>query len=191
MVMINGVVQLPVTAYTVVGTTLTFTEAPLSTDIIDARTITTTATVTEIADGTSHLTISNVGNYLSATIRNTLVWYANTSTYFNGGISAIAGNTSLTQNTLTTVDSFSKTTFRAAKYIVSVSDFAGAKYQVAEVLVTHNGTTANAIAYGLTSTNGTSFVDFDASISGSNVLLKANSTSAASYCNVQQTYIVI
>lgn len=191
MVMINGVVQLPVTAYTVVGTTLTFTEAPLSTDIIDARTITTTATVTEIADGTSHLTISNTSAYLSATIRNTLVWYANTSTYFNGGISAIAGNTSLTQNTLTTVDSFSKTTFRAAKYVVSVSDFAGAKYQVAEVLVTHNGTTANAMAYGLASTNGTSFVDFDASISGSNVLLKANSTSAASYCNVQQTYIVV
>ena len=42
MVMINGVVQIPITSYSVSGYTLTFTEAPLTTDIIDARTILTT-----------------------------------------------------------------------------------------------------------------------------------------------------
>jgi hypothetical protein len=38
-VMVNGVVQIPVTAYSVSGTTLTFTEAPATGDVVDARTI--------------------------------------------------------------------------------------------------------------------------------------------------------
>ena len=36
-VMLNGVVQIPTTAYAVSGTTLTFTEAPASGDVIDIR----------------------------------------------------------------------------------------------------------------------------------------------------------
>ena len=48
-VSINGVVQIPVTAYGVSGTTLTFTEAPLAGDAIEVREITTTSTITEIA----------------------------------------------------------------------------------------------------------------------------------------------
>jgi hypothetical protein len=37
LVMLNGVVQLPITAYSVSGNVLTFTEAPSSSDIIDVR----------------------------------------------------------------------------------------------------------------------------------------------------------
>ena len=47
-VAINGVVQIPVTAYAVSGTTLTFTEAPEPSDVIDARILTTTTSVTAI-----------------------------------------------------------------------------------------------------------------------------------------------
>jgi cytoskeletal protein CcmA (bactofilin family) len=47
---INGVVQIPGSAYGVSGTTLTFTEAPLTGDTIDVRLLTTTTTVTSIAD---------------------------------------------------------------------------------------------------------------------------------------------
>ena len=39
LVAINGVVQIPTTAYAVSGTTLTFTEAPATGDAIDARVI--------------------------------------------------------------------------------------------------------------------------------------------------------
>ena len=49
-VSINGVVQLPTTAYAVSGTTLTFTEAPLSGDAIEVRKITTTTTITSLAN---------------------------------------------------------------------------------------------------------------------------------------------
>jgi hypothetical protein len=185
--MINGVVQLPTIAYTVSGSTLTFTEAPISTDLIDARTITTTASLTNITDGQTLVALSNVVPVIYATVRNSNVWVANTSTYFNGGISTFNANISLTQNTLTTVDTFDKTKFRSAKYIVTISDFANTKYQTAEVLVVHNGTTATATIFGVASTS-TSFASYGAIVSGSNVLLQANSTSTASYASVQQIY---
>lgn len=51
LVMVNGVVQIPTTAYSVSGTTLTFTEAPASGDTIDARTLTTTSSVSSLASG--------------------------------------------------------------------------------------------------------------------------------------------
>ena len=47
-VSINGVVQLPTTAYGVSSTTLTFTEAPLSGDVIEVRKLTTTSTISAL-----------------------------------------------------------------------------------------------------------------------------------------------
>ena len=55
-VMINGVVQIPVTAYSVSGTTLTFTEAPSTGDVVDARVITTTATLSSLASASGYNT---------------------------------------------------------------------------------------------------------------------------------------
>ena len=50
-VALNGVVQIPTTAYAVSGTTLTFTEAPASGDAIEVRQITATTTVTSLTNG--------------------------------------------------------------------------------------------------------------------------------------------
>ena len=49
-VSLNGVVQIPTTAYGVSGTTLTFTEAPASGDVIDARVLATTSSITSMQD---------------------------------------------------------------------------------------------------------------------------------------------
>ena len=49
-VTLNGVVQQPTTVYGISGTTLTFTTAPASGDLIEVRKFTTTTTVTAIAD---------------------------------------------------------------------------------------------------------------------------------------------
>jgi len=49
-VSINGVIQIPTLAYSVTTTTLTFTEAPQSGDLIDVRTVTTTTSVTSISN---------------------------------------------------------------------------------------------------------------------------------------------
>jgi hypothetical protein len=53
-VAVNGVVQIPSTAYSVTGTTLTFTEAPAPGDVIDARVLITTATVSAIASASGY-----------------------------------------------------------------------------------------------------------------------------------------
>jgi len=58
---INGVVQLPTTAYAVSGTTMTFTEAPLAGDVIEVRKITTTSTITFIANADLSASIEAVG----------------------------------------------------------------------------------------------------------------------------------
>jgi hypothetical protein len=56
-VSINGVLQIPVVAYAVSGNVLTFTEAPLSQDVIEVRKITTTVTVKAIANSTGNAVI--------------------------------------------------------------------------------------------------------------------------------------
>jgi small nuclear ribonucleoprotein (snRNP)-like protein len=78
LVSINGVVQLPTTAYAVSNTTLTFTEAPASGDTIEVRKFTTTTTVKSlenadasakiaVADGSTAVTITGVPNLASIT----------------------------------------------------------------------------------------------------------------------------
>jgi len=68
-VSINGVVQIPTIAYSVSGTTLTFTEAPESGDIIDVRQITTTTTVTAISNssGNAVVGVTDTSNDVSVT----------------------------------------------------------------------------------------------------------------------------
>jgi len=56
-VSINGVVQLPTSAYAVSGNAMTFTEAPESGDKIEVRQITTTSTVASLANGAGNVTI--------------------------------------------------------------------------------------------------------------------------------------
>ena len=61
-VTINGVVQIPTTAYSVSGVyptcVLTFTEAPMTGDTIDVREITTTTTVTAISNSPGNAIVS-------------------------------------------------------------------------------------------------------------------------------------
>jgi hypothetical protein len=68
-VSINGVVQLPTVSYSVSGTTLTFTEAPQSGDVIDVRQITTTTSVTSISNssGNAIVQVGDTTNDVSIT----------------------------------------------------------------------------------------------------------------------------
>jgi hypothetical protein len=64
-VSINGVQQIPTIAYSVSGTTLTFTEAPEPGDLIDVRVLTTTTTVFGISNSTDTAAVSvqdGIGN---------------------------------------------------------------------------------------------------------------------------------
>jgi len=68
-VSINGVQQIPTTAYAVSGATLTFTEAPAVGDLIDVRVLTTTTTVYSISNGlgTAEISVVDGSSNIAAT----------------------------------------------------------------------------------------------------------------------------
>jgi hypothetical protein len=57
-VSINGVLQIPTSAYSVSGVTLTFTEAPATGDLIDVRALTTTTTLLSLQNVSSNAGVS-------------------------------------------------------------------------------------------------------------------------------------
>ena len=69
LVSINGILQVPVTAYAVSGTTLTFTEAPAIGDLIEVRQITTTVAVKGItnANGSAVVEVTDTTDYVAIT----------------------------------------------------------------------------------------------------------------------------
>jgi hypothetical protein len=72
-VSINGVVQIPGTAYGVSGTTLTFTEAPQVGDEIDVRIIVTTSTVTEITDVNTSVSVNDLAEKANVLVNGNLI----------------------------------------------------------------------------------------------------------------------
>ena len=80
-VSINGVVQIPTSAYSVSGTfptcVLTFTEAPAAGDLIDVREITTTTTVTAISNNSGNAQITGDATTAAMTVLGNLVPTAN------------------------------------------------------------------------------------------------------------------
>ena len=98
-VSINGVVQLPVTAYAVTGgTTLTFTEAPAVGDVIEVREITTTTTIMGISNGDASAQIEASANSADIDVTGNLLPTANVTYNLGSPNSAwndlyLAGNT--------------------------------------------------------------------------------------------------
>jgi hypothetical protein len=193
-VAVNGVLQIPVTAYSVSGTTLTFTEAPLNTDVIDARSIVTTSTVTSLSQLTSAVNLTDTGagtGNANIIINNTLNYVSNNaSNFFNNGISTLKSNVSCTAFVPTIIDSFSTTAFRGAKYVVSLQDYTNYNFQLSEVIMVLGNSNATVQTYGVVAANGTSFCNFYANVSGTTAQLYANS-STTSVVKVQQIYMPI
>ena len=82
-----------------------------------------------------------------------------------------AGNPS----NIATLDSFNKTTHRGAFYTVSISDSNGGtlgNYEIADVRITHDGTTPFISVFGRTNSASDDLVDFSADIVGDNVRLR-------------------
>ena len=82
-------------------------------------------------------------------------------------------------NTVTTVDSFTKTAYRTAKYLIQASQ--GSKYTSSEVLLVHDGTDSYLSEYAMIELGASRIpMTVSTSISGSNVLLRVTVTDAAS-----------
>jgi len=111
-VAINGIQQIPTTAYSVSGTTLTFTEAPATGDVIDCRILTTTTSVTSIVDGSSSVDVSGAGGNVVTTAGGTAIITASSTNVTIDGDLTVTGNAILSgnivgdriQNGTTTID---------------------------------------------------------------------------------------
>jgi len=86
----------------------------------------------------------------------------------------------------TAVDTFSASTYRGAKYMVTVAN--GTDFDIVEALVVHNGTTATITVYGEVSTN-TSLGDLTTDISSGNVRLLYTGGATGNSVKVFATYI--
>ncbi len=85
----------------------------------------------------------------------------------------------VTVNTITTVDSFSKTAYRTAKYLIQVTQ--GSKYTSSEVLLAHDGTDSYMSEYAVIELGASRIpLAVSTSISAGNVLLRVTITDAAS-----------
>ena len=89
-------------------------------------------------------------------------------------------STSLSTTTQSAIDTFATTKFRSCKYTVQATDTVSSEYQVVEVLLIHDGTTAYVTTYGVMFTGNAELVTFDADINSGNVRLLATGASANS-----------
>ncbi len=186
---INGVVQIPTTAYSVSGTTLTFTSAPATGDKIDVRRLTTTGTITILQSDNGYVTAEslNTGFLISAGAASATPRYRFDT---NGGIVTLNANTAVASaNTATTVDSFATATYRSAKYVAQAST-TGGKYQTSELLVIHDDTTAYLSEFGVVQTNG-NVGTFITTISGGSVLVQFVGENANTNVRLTKNYTAI
>lgn len=210
---INGVLQFPTLAYTVTGDQLVFTEPPAPGDVIDARILTTTTTVSSIASGSglnqfiADTTGASIWTGTSATTERIRVTPTGEITlYTPGNINITAGSRvtydqtakQVTNTNLTLLDSFSANSYTTAKYVISMKQGTG-NVQAMEALLTQStvGSTAGTAyitTYGIVNTGNTmGTLAANVDVSGSwtvNMWLIPNNGTAISNVKVMTTYIV-
>jgi hypothetical protein len=139
-VSINGTVQRPSAAYTVSAGTMSFTEPPFASDVIEVRII------GQRGDTTSTPSVNKIT-------------YENLTT------------------TPTKIDSWPKSTFRAAEYSVSASDGSG-KHQFSKISLLHDDTTVYQSEYGVIAPNG-SVVTITTTVTSTRIEIYATAASGS------------
>jgi hypothetical protein len=93
------------------------------------------------------------------------------------GYYGVRTNTTVATTYITTIDSITVATYRSARIQIQITQ--GSNYQVSDVLLIHDGTTASIIEYGTLAT-GSTLGTYSATISSGNALLQVNMGSATS-----------
>jgi hypothetical protein len=185
-VAINGVVQQPTSAYAVSGTTLTFTEAPSTSDIIDVRELTTTTTITGIQNVSGNAIFQGSATAAQFDVTGALIPVANV-TYDLGsasyrwkdlylsGSSLYLGNVIMKTGTGNTIAFFQPdgtTPATIAASSVDTTQIASGTSSMAVIASGGNirsniaGTTVQTISAGLVSITGDLTVSGNATLSG-------------------------
>ena len=196
---INGVLQFPTLAYSVSGSTLTFTEPPAPGDVIDARILTTTSTVASIASG-------NGLNQFIADDAGSQIWTGTSATTLRVEVNPVGDIDIKTGSKLTynqtainiaanatpyVIATFSQSTYTSAKYQIQVRKDA-TNFQTMEALVlTDKAGNAYVTTYGVVN-NGTEMGTLSANVLSGNVNLWFTSVTNMTNANVKAfgTYII-
>ena len=89
-----------------------------------------------------------------------------------------ASTVTTTSTAVTTVNSFTASEFRSARYTVQITNSTDSTYYITEIILIHNGTTPEITEYGTISTGAAVEATFDADISSGNVRLRATPASS-------------
>lgn len=95
----------------------------------------------------------------------------------NGTALATTLTVTVATTSATTLDTFAIATYRSARYNIQITQ--GTDYQVSEVLLIHDGTTASIFDFATLAT-GSTIATYSATISGGNALLQVIMGSATS-----------
>jgi hypothetical protein len=190
-VTLNGVVQIPTLAYSVSvidNVTLTFTEAPAVDDLIDIRTFATTSVVAGLSSQNGYVEVVTTNNGVTITGSTVSAGQFKVLIGVEGDWNATPTPISVSTSAVA-IDTFDKGIYRSAKYQIQVTN--GANYEVSEVLVVHDGTTAYRTQYGLISTSGTALGTVTALVVGSNIEVRYTGASAGNTVKVVTQRIAV
>ena len=195
-VSINGVVQIPTLAYSVSGTTLTFTENPANGDVIDVRMLTTTTTVTGLSDTSGYNTVNVITGtgvtFTTGTSSQTTQYTIDT----NGGFVTNGSNVTITSAGTSVVDNLFANSYSSAKYTITATLQGTNIREMTEVHMVHTGNGAGAgsvylTAYGRINTAGNTLVTYSGSTSGNIAQLQATTTNANTILRIKRDYMAI
>lgn len=197
LVSINGVVQFPTLAYSVSGTTLTFTESPAPGDVIDVRVLTTTATVTTLSSGNGYnqfiadTTGSAIWTGTGVTTQRLLVDPVGNFNYV-GGVKDTYTQTPVnvpSSGSAVLIDTWSVSSYGTAKYIVQTRNGSN-RVESMEAMLVAEGSNASVTTYAIVNSNGT-MGTLSANVVSGNAQLYYTSTSLSnSNVKVVTTLIV-
>ena len=153
-VAINGIVQIPTTAYAVSGVTLTFTEAPAPGDVIDTRRLTTTSSVTSLSSADGYQVVdlatspyANISTGTSSAITRLSLSGADGDFGLVNGTPITYNQTAVNAPTghMVAIDTFTKGKYTTAEYTISVRNGAQHVQSMKALLFCDGGTPGNVI----------------------------------------------
>ena len=97
------------------------------------------------------------------------------------------GNDIVAGTSATVVSAFNKSSYRSAKYIVTVES--GGEFETRECLVVHDGTSASIVEYGIVFTGSSVLGDTDVQVNGASIELMYTAVSAGAVVSVSATYV--
>jgi hypothetical protein len=161
MVSVNGAIKTPFTDFTLSGTTLSFNSTPALNSVITVQ-----------------------------SFNNTLGTAASFDSF--GATSIYSNSPNINFNAQSyPIDTFPVTTYRSAKYIISVTGNNNSSFQATEALLVHDGVTPQLVTYGTVYTGLTPIITFSASIASGTVTLYGIGSVANNNVKLQKTYVPV